>query len=158
MVKATCVAAPPWGSEERVTHLIETMSTRASVDLKRHGHLLAKTTPRINTEADNERMLAVVDKLMRKGEEKLTSEEDALLERLVGRIHDCEEERYPIPKSAPHEMLSYLLDQKGLMPQDLWAVLGSKSCVSEILSGKRSISKEQARRLTAFQVSVALFI
>jgi len=100
------------------------MTTSANVDVKRYGHLLAKRMPRvIKTEADNERMLAVVDKLMRKGEEKLTSEEDALLERLVDRIHHYAEERYPIPKSAPHEMLSYLLDQKGLMPKDLWAVL-----------------------------------
>ena len=136
------------------------MSTSANVDLRRYGHLLAKTAPRvIKTDADNERMLAVVDKLMRKGENKLTPEEDALLELLVDLIHDYEEERYPIPKSPPHEMLSYLLDRKGLMPKDLWAVLGSKSRVSEILSGKRSISKEQARKLAAFfRVSVALFI
>jgi len=136
------------------------MSTSANVDLKRYGHLLAKTAPRvIKTDADNERMLAVVDKLMRKGENKLTPEEDALLELLVDLIHDYEEARYPIPTSPPHKMLSYLLDQKGLMPKDLWAVLGSKSRVSEILSGKRSISKEQARKLAAFsRVSVALFI
>jgi len=136
------------------------MSTNANIDLTRYGHLLAKTAPMvIKTHADHQRMLAVVDKLMRKGEDKLTPEEDALLELLVDLIHDFEEERYPIPKSQPHEMLSYLLDQKGLMPKDLWAVLGSKSRVSEILSGKRSISKEQARKLaTFFRVSVALFI
>ncbi len=139
---------------------METMSTSVDVYLKRYGHLLAKTSPRvIKTDADHERMLAFVDRLMRKREDKLTPEEDALLELLVHLIHDYEEERYPIPKSPPHEMLSYLLDRKGLMPKDLWSVLGSKSRVSEILSGKRSISKEQARKLAAFfRVSVALFI
>jgi HTH-type transcriptional regulator/antitoxin HigA len=53
----------------------------------------------------------------------------------------------------------YLLQKRGLQPSDLWPVLGSKSRVSEILSGKRSISKEQAKKLAEFfRVGVELFI
>ncbi len=53
----------------------------------------------------------------------------------------------------------YLLERRGLQPSDLWPVLGSKSRVSEILSGKRSISKEQAKKLAQFfHVGVELFI
>ena len=56
-------------------------------------------------------------------------------------------------------MLAFLLEQRGLEPHDLWPVLGSKSRVSEILSGKRAISKAQARRLADFfHVAVGLFI
>ncbi len=54
---------------------------------------------------------------------------------------------------------AYLLERRGLQPSDLWPVLGSKSRVSEILSGKRSISKEQAKKLAQFfHVGVELFI
>jgi HTH-type transcriptional regulator/antitoxin HigA len=56
-------------------------------------------------------------------------------------------------------MVKYLLEEKNLRPKDLWPVLGSKSRVSEILSGKRAVSKEQARKLARFfHVSAELFI
>jgi len=52
-----------------------------------------------------------------------------------------------------------LLEQRGLAPKDLWAVIGSKSRVSEILAGKRSISKAQAKKLAVFfHAGVDLFI
>ena len=44
-------------------------------------------------------------------------------------------------------MLAYLLEEKKMKPSDLWAVL-PKSRVSEILNGKRGISKAQARQLS----------
>ena len=56
-------------------------------------------------------------------------------------------------------MAAFLLEQRGLTAKDLWPVLGSKSRVSEILSGKRAVSKEQAKALAAlFHVGVELFI
>jgi HTH-type transcriptional regulator/antitoxin HigA len=139
---------------------MEAMSTIAEIDLKTYGRLLAKTTPVvIKNEEDNERMLAVVEKLMRKGEDKLTPEEDTLLELLLDLVHHFEEEHYPIPKSPPRGILLFLREQKGLMPKDLWSVLGSKSRTSEILSGKRSISKDQAKKLASFfKVSADLFL
>jgi HTH-type transcriptional regulator / antitoxin HigA len=137
------------------------MSTiTTGIDLKQYGRLLAKAAPTIiRTQAENDRMLAIVESLMAKGEDNLSPEEDALLELLVDLIHDFESTAYPIPKSAPHEALAFLLEQRGLKPSDLWPVLGSKSRVSEILAGKRSISKEQAKKLSEFfRVGVALFI
>jgi antitoxin component HigA of HigAB toxin-antitoxin module len=47
----------------------------------------------------------------------MTPEEDALLELLTGLIHDFEEKAYPIPKSEPHEMVAFLLEQRGLAPK-----------------------------------------
>jgi HTH-type transcriptional regulator/antitoxin HigA len=56
-------------------------------------------------------------------------------------------------------MVKYLLEEKGLKPKHLWGVIGSKGRVSEILSGKRSPSKTQARKLADFfDVSVDLFM
>jgi len=130
------------------------------LDEKRYGKLLSKTLPKvIETKAENERMLAVVESLLEKGQDALAPEEDALLELLTRLIRDFESKAYPIPKSEPHEIVAYLLEVRELQPSDLWPVLGSKSRVSEILSGKRSISKEQAKKLAEFfRVGVELFI
>ena len=132
----------------------------AQIDLKRYGRLLAKAAPTvIRSEEENDRMLGIVESLMAKGEDNLSPEEDALLELLVDLIHDFEAKAYPIPKSAPYEAVEFLLEQRDLKPSDLWPVIGSKSRVSEILAGKRSISKEQAKRLAEFfHVRTDLFI
>jgi HTH-type transcriptional regulator/antitoxin HigA len=130
------------------------------LDEKRYGRLLSQTLPKvIETRAENERLLAVVESMLEKGEEALTPEEDALLELLTGLIHDYESKAYPTASSDPHEVVAYLLEVRGLQPKDLWPVLGSKSRVSEILGGKRSISKEQAKKLAKFfHLGVELFI
>jgi HTH-type transcriptional regulator/antitoxin HigA len=137
------------------------MSTIApDIDLKRYGRLLAKAAPTvIRSEEENDRMLGIVETLMAKGEDNLSPEEDALLDLLVDLIHNFEAKAYPVPRSAPHESLEFLLEQRNLKPSDLWPVIGSKSRVSEILAGKRSISKEQAKKLAEFfHVGAGLFI
>ena|ERR1700722_791624 len=133
----------------------------AEIDLKRYGRLLAKAVPTvIRSEEENGRMLGIVESLMAKGEDNLSPEEDALLELLVDLIHDYETTAYPPrAKSKPREMVAFLLEQRELKPSDLWSVIGSKSRVSEILAGKRSISKEQAKKLAEFfYVRADLFI
>ena len=136
-------------------------SLTATIDTKRYGRLLAKAVPRvITTEEENERALAIVESLMEKGERKMTPEEDALLDLLTNLIRDYEDTAYPPrEKSKPHEMVEFLLEQRGLKSSDLWPVIGSKGRVSEILAGKRPISKEQAKKLAKFfHVGVDLFI
>jgi len=133
----------------------------APLDLKRYGRLLSKTVPRVITsEEEHERATAIVESLMGKGERNMSAEEDALLDLLTNLIRDYEASAYPSrPKCKPHEMVAFLLEQRGLKPSDLWIVLGSRSRVSEILAGKRAISKEQAKKLAAFfHVGVAVFI
>jgi HTH-type transcriptional regulator/antitoxin HigA len=134
--------------------------TAEEFDVKRYGRLLARAVPRvIRTEVENERALAVVESLMAKGEDHRTAEEDALLELLADLIHSYEKSAYPVPQSEPHEMVAFLLDQRGLTAQDLVPVVGSRSRVSEILAAKRSISKEQAKKLAAFfKVGLEAFI
>jgi HTH-type transcriptional regulator/antitoxin HigA len=65
---------------------------------------------------------------------------------------------HPLPQARPHRMLAYLLEEKGMKPSGLWSIL-PKSRVSEILSGKRSLSKTQAKQLAdLFRVPVELFL
>jgi len=119
----------------------------------------AMSTGLINLGAENDRMLEIVEGLLEKGENNLPAEEDALLELLLDLVHDFEGKHYPLSPSPPQRMVAFLLEQRGLTPGALWPVLGSKSRVSEILSGKREISKDQARKLAAFfHVGVQLFI
>lgn len=96
---------------------------------------------------------------MERGEENLSAEESSLLEMMSILIEDYDRKHYPLPPSEPPKMLAFLLEQRGLEPHDLWPVLGSKSRVSEILSGRRAVSKANAKKLAAFfHVPVDLFI
>ena len=90
------------------------MSTSTiGLDTKRYGRLLAKALPAvIKSEDENNRMLAIIEGLLAKGEENLTAEEDALLELLVDLVHDFEEQHYPLPSSPPHQMVAFLLEQR----------------------------------------------
>jgi len=136
-------------------------SLTATIDLKRYGRLLAKAAPCvITTEEERERALATVESLMEKGERKMTLEEDALLDLLTNLIRDYEATAYPPrAKSGRRQMVAFLLEQRNLKPSDLWPIIGSKGRVSEILTGKRSISKEPAKKLAAFfHVRADLFI
>jgi HTH-type transcriptional regulator/antitoxin HigA len=51
------------------------------------------------------------------------------------------------------------METSGRSAKDLLPVFGTRGRVSEVLSGKRSISKEQAKKLASvFKVTVDLFI
>jgi HTH-type transcriptional regulator/antitoxin HigA len=130
------------------------------IDRRKYGSMIAKIAPTVvQTEEENERLLAEIEKLMGKGEDNLTPEQDALLELLTQLVEAYEKRAYPRQKANPSELVAFLLEQRGLAPKDLWQALRSRSRVSEILSGKRSVSKEQAKRLGEFfRVSPAAFI
>jgi HTH-type transcriptional regulator/antitoxin HigA len=124
-----------------------------------YAELLAKLQPHpIKDEREYDRLVAEVGRLMERGEENLSAEETSLLEMMSILIEDYDRKHYPL-SPQPHKMLAFLLEQRGLEAHDLWSVLGSKGRVSEILSGKRAISKAQAKKLAAFfHVPLDLFI
>jgi len=112
----------------------------------------------IETEVENDRMLAEVEKLMSKGE-NMSPEEAALLRLMATLIQDFEERFYKPREGTPLEILHHLTDARDLKQSDLVEVFGSKGIASEVFNGKRSISKAHARALAKFfGVSVELFI
>lgn len=135
------------------------MTASLSINPRRYAKLLAQALPVIiETEAENERMLAKAEKLIDKGE-KLTAEEQALLRLMTHLIQDFEDKNYQLNASTPRGILLELMDARGVKPSELWGVLGSKGTTSEVISGKRGISKAQARALAQFfNVSPELFI
>ena len=134
------------------------MSALPQINETRYGKLLAKTLPRpIRTEEENQRMTKLLLELDER--EDLSAEEEQLAEMLTILTEDFEEKRYPLPPVSPHEALKALMEERGLRHSDIWPVLGNKGAASEILNGKRSISKMQAKKLAEFfRVPLELFI
>jgi HTH-type transcriptional regulator / antitoxin HigA len=86
-------------------------------------------------------------------------EEEALAEVLTLLLGDYKENRHPLPSVSPNESLKALMEERGLKHKDIWPVLGNKGAATEVLSGRRSISKAQAKRLAEFfRVPIDLFI
>ena len=130
-----------------------------SIDPVRYRRLLSRTMPVvIETEEENARMLAVVERLMKKGE-NLSLEEEKLLKLLTRLIQDFEEKLYKPSEATPLEVLRHLMEARGVKQSQLWEVFGSKGIASEVLNGKRGISKTHARALANyFHVSADLFV
>jgi HTH-type transcriptional regulator/antitoxin HigA len=131
----------------------------SKINPQRYGRLLAKVLPiRITTEEENERVLLEARKLIEKGDHR-TPEEDALLDLLAHLIQQFERDYYHIPGAAPHEILRELMDARDLKQSDLLHIFRSKGIASEVVNGKRGISKAQAKALAEFfHVSAELFI
>jgi len=129
------------------------------IDSTRYKRLLSQTMPVvIESEEENERMLSVVEKLMDKGED-LSPEEEKLLKLFAKLIEDFEQRYYHPKEAEPLEVLQHLMEARGVKQNHLWEVFGSKGVASEVLNGKRGISKTQARALAHyFHVSADLFI
>jgi len=123
----------------------------AVIDERRYGRLLARALPAvIETDAENERMLDKVEALMDKGE-KRSAEEDKLLVLMARLVEDFEARNCPIHEPTPGRLLAYMIEQRGLKQVDLLPVLDcSKSFMSEMVSGRREISKANAKKLAAF--------
>lgn len=135
-------------------------ASRQSFDTRKYGRLLTRTQPVvIKTEADYDRIDVEIGRLLKKGHERLAAEERALLELLTRLIEDYDAEHENFPRSAPHEILQFLLAQNDLKPADLIPIFKSRGYVSEVLNGKRAVSKRLAKALgERFSVSANLFL
>lgn len=134
----------------------------ANVDSTKYGILLMQTLPSvISSDEELERMTEEIDRLMTKGirEGELSPEEEQLLELLSVLVESFEDEHYPMPESSPNEVLKFLMEDRELKQKDLLHIFGSTGITSEVVNGKRAISKTQAKKLAEyFKVSVELFI
>jgi HTH-type transcriptional regulator/antitoxin HigA len=134
------------------------MRTLRKINEATYGALLAKSLPRpIRTHAEHQRLTQMLLEFDERDD--LSPEEEALAEVLTLLIEAYEEKRYPMPQVSPNDSLRALMDERGLKHKDIWPVLGNKGTATEVLAGRRAISKAQARRLAEFlRVPVELFI
>jgi len=127
-------------------------------DRSTYRNLLAEIAPKaIETEDEYDRLLAVVERLT--FAKNCTPEENALHKLLVTLIEVYDTKNYPIDKSEPHEILQHIMESSGTRQAELVGIIGSSGVVSEVVNGKRAISKAQAKALgDYFKVSPSLFI
>jgi HTH-type transcriptional regulator/antitoxin HigA len=137
-----------------------TATAKQKMDLTKYARLVARAAALvIETEAEYQRVDAEVGWLLRKGQDKLSVEEQRLLALLSRLIEDYEDRTFPVPDSPPHQTLKFLMEQNDLRQADLIHIFGSRGRASEVINGKRTISKVQAKALGEFfKVSPELFI
>lgn len=112
-----------------------------------------------NTKHLKEAYSIVLELVKRKRLGNLTQEEEEYFDVLSSLVLSYEEIHYPIEKLSPLETLKDLMEINNLKQADITHLFSSKSNLSEILSGRRQISKAQARRLSDyFKMSVDAFI
>ena len=135
------------------------MRATATVDQKKYLWLANRIVVKaIENEEECDRMVAAVEALMGKAEHR-SREEDALLETMAILIQAYDDRQNPLPPVPGYEMLAYIMETSGRTAKDLLPVFGTRGRGSEILSGKRAISKAHAKHLAEFfKVTADLFI
>jgi HTH-type transcriptional regulator/antitoxin HigA len=73
------------------------------------------------------------------GAESGTPEGDEL-DVLLTLVRVYEKENHPVPPPTPIEAIRFVMDQRGMKQADLVPYIGSRSKVSEVLRGKRTLS------------------
>lgn len=129
-----------------------------TINPAKYGKLCAETVPKvIKSEKEFDRMVEQLERLTFK--KASSPEEKALAELLMKLVQDYDDANYSLPDVEPYEMVKYLMEQRGLKQADLVPLLGSRAQVSDLVNGRRGISKAQVKALAGFfGVSAELFI
>ena len=106
-----------------------------------------KSMKPIKTDADYKEALAEIDRLAILDPEAGTDDANRL-EVLAILVEAYEKKRFPIGQPTPVEAIEFRMDQLGLSRRDLEEYIGSRSKVSEVLSGKRSLTLRMIRALS----------
>jgi HTH-type transcriptional regulator / antitoxin HigA len=121
------------------------------LDPAKYGRFLAETSPAVITdESEYDRAVSLMNKLAVIPEDRITPEQERLLDLLTLLIKTYDEEHYQIPGAAPHEVIQLLMQERGLRNKDLEPALGSRGVTSEVISGKRRPSRTQIKKLAEF--------
>lgn len=112
----------------------------------------------IRNDADFQRVHALANDLS----DEVGDDEDhplfSLLEIVQDLMQRWEDEHVEIPNSEPKELLRYLLEDNDLKQKDLADII-SPTLMSDILSGRRKISREVAKSLGArFHLEPGIFL
>ena len=80
------------------------------------------------------------------------------LNAVIPFIEQFEKREFPIGSATPEEVLGFLMEQHDLSQYDLAKELGGQPVVSQILRGKRRLTREHIERLSKrFGVTPATF-
>ncbi len=125
---------------------------------KKYSALLSATLPGVIDSLDEyNRIEEIFNGLFK---ENCSPEEDKLFNLLANLLEDYERRTLPpLEESSPRETLKFLMAENNLRQTDLADVFGTQSVVSEVLKGKREITRNQAKALAQrFSLHVEAFI
>ena len=122
-----------------------------------YGALLSKIKPEvIRGEQQNAHFIAKLEELT--SLENVTPAQEKLIKLLTVLVEEYESKYYPVPDAGPLDIIRHLMEQHSLRQKDLVDVFGTESIVSDVLNGKRDLTKDHILRLSArFHVSPAVF-
>lgn len=104
----------------------------------------------ITTKEQYQKALSFLECLWERVADNPDSPYGSLMHILATNIHEYEHEQNPLPDASPEQVLAFLIEARTGMCQ---------SNVSEILKGKRKLTTEQIKQLSAFfKVNPAIFI
>ncbi|MGO9231099.1 MAG: helix-turn-helix domain-containing protein [Bryobacteraceae bacterium] len=135
-------------------------SVEIPLDVSSYERMLTEILPQvIDTEGQYDRIARRFGDLVGKGRTR-SAEETRLLRLLALLVEDYDRRHtFPPNRSSPAEKLQFLLEHSGKTATDLLPIFGQRSHVHEALTGKRSISAPQARKLgQLFRVEPGLFL
>lgn len=115
----------------------------------------------ISSKKQHETALKVIEKLITHLNTEKTKDKgiELYLKNLSELVSDFEDTQYKSAEVKGSEMLSYLMELKGLKQTDLSEELGGQSVVSKILKGERDLNLRQIKSLALrFKVSPEVFI
>ena len=112
----------------------------------------------IQNETDFKRIHALADELADEVGDDNNHPLFSLFEITMSLIERWEDENVSIPELAPKEILRFLLEQNNLKQKDLIDI-ASPTLISDILAGRRDISKSLARNLSKrFHIDISAFM
>jgi len=122
-----------------------------------YAELLSRVKPQVvSGDEQNQLYIRRLERLTAQAE--ITPAEEKLIALLTLLVEEYEARVSPLPDVGPLDMVRHLMEAQDLRQKDLVDVFGTESIVSEVLNGKRELTKEHIRRLSSrFRVSPSVF-
>jgi HTH-type transcriptional regulator/antitoxin HigA len=122
-----------------------------------YGRLLSQTKPEvIGGDRQHRLYIGQLEKLT--AQKTVTRAEKKLIQLLTVLVEDYESRNFAVPDAAPVEVIRHLMGAHHLRQRDLVDVFGTESIVSDVLNGKRNLTREHIRLLSRrFRVSPSVF-
>jgi len=118
-----------------------------------YGELLSREKAEvISRERQNRLYIERLEKLTAK--KSVTPAEKKLIALLTVLVEEYEAKHDPVPDAEPTAIIRHLMEAHNLRQRDLLDVFGTESIVSDVLRGRRQLTKQHLRRSsTRFHVS-----
>ena len=114
----------------------------------------------VASDAELDGAIEVVNELVDRGFENLTTGEEAYLDVLSDLVEKYEKTHHPIPDASPVDMLKFFIEEHGTNQRA--AAIGSGiavSTMSEILAGRRQMNLDHVQKLAGFfKIDAGVFL